>query len=51
VVEVHDKQLKDGVDREVMMMKIMNRMKIHQHLQMVHLLGHHVVDKQDEVVA
>jgi hypothetical protein len=50
VVEVRVKQLKDGVDHEVMRMKIMNRMKIHPHLQMVDLHGHHVVDKQDEEV-
>ncbi len=50
VVGVHAKQQKDGVDHEVMMMKIMIRMKIHQHQQMVQLLGHLVVDKQDEAV-
>ncbi len=50
VVEVHVKQRTDGVDHEVMRMKIMIRMKIHQqHLQTVQLLGHLEVDKQDEV--
>jgi hypothetical protein len=50
VVEEHVNHLKDGADHEVMMMKIMTRMKIHQHLRMVHLHGHLVVDKPDEVV-
>jgi hypothetical protein len=51
VVEVRAKHLlMDGVGHVVMMMKIMNRMKIHQHHPMVQLLGHLEVDKQDEVV-
>jgi hypothetical protein len=49
-VEEHVNHLKDGDDHEVMMMKIMNRMKIHQHLQIVHHHGQLVVDKLDEVV-
>jgi hypothetical protein len=39
-----------GVDPEVMMMITTNKVTIHQHQSMVHLHGHHEVDRQDVVV-
>jgi hypothetical protein len=49
VVEVLVRHLMVGVDA-MMRMRIMIKMKIHQHLQIVPLLGHLVVDKRDEAV-